>query len=35
MPDKTVRIELPNCAVIHWPADRMRDSIVWLKAMLQ
>ena len=32
---KTVRIELPNGAVIHWPADRMMDSVVWLKAMLQ
>ena len=35
VPDKTVRIELPNGAVIHWPTDRMMDSVVWLKAMLQ
>ncbi len=35
MADKTVRIELPNGAVLHWPADRMMDSVVWLKAMLQ
>ncbi len=35
MPDKAVRIELPNGAVSHWPADRMMDSVVWLKAILQ
>lgn len=34
LPDRAVRIELPNGAVIHWPADRMMDSVVWLKAML-
>lgn len=31
--DRTVRIELPNGIVIHWPADRIMESADWLKVM--
>ena len=31
--DATVRIELPNGTVIHWPADRIMDSAHWLKVL--
>ncbi|AMO55062.1 IS66-like element accessory protein TnpA [Endozoicomonas montiporae] len=31
--DQTVRIELPNGTVIHWPADRIMESVDWLKVM--
>lgn len=29
----TIRLELPNGAVAHWPSDRMMESIPWLKAL--
>lgn len=29
----TIRLELPNGAVVHWPADRMMESVPWLKAL--
>ena len=30
----TVRIELPGGVVVHWPVNRVGDSIVWLKAIM-
>ncbi len=29
-----VRIELPGGITVHWPVDRMSESVAWLKALL-
>ncbi len=33
-PVLTVRIDLPGCIVVHWPAHEMADAVVWLKALM-
>ena len=32
--NETVRIELPGGMIVHWPMDRMNESVAWLKALL-
>ena len=33
LPDRTIRIELSGGVVVHWPADRIMDSALWLKVV--
>ena len=30
----TIRIDLPGGLVVHWPMDRMPESVNWLKALM-
>lgn len=30
---RTVRIELPNGGVVHWPEDRILESSLWIKTL--
>jgi hypothetical protein len=30
----TIRIDLPGGLVVHWPMDRMTESVNWLKALM-